>query len=1547
MIDASWAKPTRTLSPRSATVLAVPLGLLTFVVSLVFGALLHLDLPASKATARALTARFFNQAFLGQISITELERLGLGGLTARGVTIKDPEQRPVIEAAEVQVDVSLIQLLLHVLTTRGSIDIPLDKVTLRRPAVYLLTTKQRGPDGEPLGHPSIADAFSPRSPSEDDGQAGPAVRVWFPAVRLERLYLRGRVTAERALEVQVPLAEATVLVTDRGVRVDVERFGLRASGFGGVDTIATGEVRMRLPGAIDGSVRGRIGSIPITQVFRVDGDRMLIEGSLPELEASALRSLFAEWPLEGTIGLTNKIEGTLPRLNAEVVVTAGSGQVRATGLLTTSPGLEADLDVDTKDLDLSALGRTLPQTRLNLRSAVEIWLMNERPNFEINATLAESEYQGTPLPVVDLWANYDERGLTADATLHERGLPVHLAVSGEPGKRLDFELEMRRTALHESPRLVALLAAQGEVSGNIDGRLEGKTLSAKWALAGYGIGVRSVSLGRVSTTGSTSFQLDDLQKANIELDAEAKDLTAGGVTVPELSLKARGPLLQPTVSLDASTALGAPVHLAATVHPETLGVSNLSGRVGKGDEEVRVELDHGTFADGTARLRGLEVQSGGTLKGDLAVAGSVGQAKLTAQSFDLRTLVASFGLDRTKLSGTLDLDVDAHISDRSSGHVQAKLRNGSLLGVAGLNGEISTDLEGRRVVGQATFEVDGVLESIANWDITLSGSVVDPGSYPDATGSVSLDLEDVQLSWLRAFLPESSGVTRASGTAKAHLEAERQNPGSVPNVRFVGETAGLSFDFGQGDQLRRLDAIDVSARGSINQERQRVELALGVKDGEGDLLTASGGIGLPLDEWIAAPPAANTVQDVVQAAPLECVVLIPERRLVDFPDALRLPPWEGRLAARAILRGSAQDPEFDVNLSALDIEGAELGLLRPVSLETTARYRLTTGLLSGSLQARQGSSRVASAALKVVVPLAHVTGEVPVGTAAWTGALQVVVEDAPLGLVAALTEQQVGGTAQGSIGITRKGYPIAVDASLRLKQVVVAGTALGEGDLSLAIKEHALRATAALEDEFGNLEAQATLAVNPTPWALEIDRNAEIALGITSRGHDAAVLQPFVSTTLSELGGELNGSFQLHLRPGSSSDGPMDARVSGQMTMEDGVVTPSAMGLRFTDTNFAVRAERRGEFNVLHLSDLRAKARSGSDNIRGEATVYLKGLTFDHATFRLDPKQLPLMKSGAQIASVTGTLRGEFQNFESHQAVNLDLSGLHVDLPTIATNDVIELSDNPTIEVIQRPRKEVVEQSGGSSTPLRVAVDLGPGVKVRSSLFQVTVSGRPEIEVTDVTRIDGDVRLAKGGSVTVLGKVFLIEDGLISFDTLDSTNPHLNITAAWRASSGVLARVTISGTASAPTLEWSSDPPLPGGEDEVIALVLGGGGGAAKSGGSGGAAIAGMAMAVNQLIGETGIRNVEVYAGREAEAAEGEVARLSQRSWDSYTASIQLTDELWFQGSYKAESTGPGGTTPRSGISGTLDWRFAPAWSASTEIGMLGVGLDLLWQHRY
>jgi hypothetical protein len=194
----------------------------------------------------------------------------------------------------------------------------------------------------------------------------------------------------------------------------------------------------------------------------------------------------------------------------------------------------------------------------------------------------------------------------------------------------------------------------------------------------------------------------------------------------------------------------------------------------------------------------------------------------------------------------------------------------------------------------------------------------------------------------------------------------------------------------------------------------------------------------------------------------------------------------------------------------------------------------------------------------------------------------------------------------------------------------------------------------------------------------------------------------------------------------------------------------------------------------------------------------------------------------------------------------------------------------------------------------------------------------------------------------VLGRVFIVERGTVHFDTGDATNPHLDVSATWRSQSGVLVRATITGTAREPHLEWGSEPPLPGGQADVVALVLGSGGSSANGGG---AAVAAVGALANEALAQTGVRGVEIYAAEEG-TSDGQVARLSDTRRTTYTAAVQVSEELWFEGSYGTERTGPE-ADPRAGFSGTLDWRFAPDWSARTEVGQLGVGLDLLWQYRY
>jgi autotransporter translocation and assembly factor TamB len=93
----------------------------------------------------------------------------------------------------------------------------------------------------------------------------------------------------------------------------------------------------------------------------------------------------------------------------------------------------------------------------------------------------------------------------------------------------------------------------------------------------------------------------------------------------------------------------------------------------------------------------------------------------------------------------------------------------------------------------------------------------------------------------------------------------------------------------------------------------------------------------------------------------------------------------------------------------------------------------------------------------------------------------------------------------------------------------------------------------------------------------------------------------------------------------------------------------------------------------------------------------------------------------------------------------------------------------------------------------------------------VTVTGTT-IEPIIVGRLES-VR----GTFALLGKSFQLTQSVIGLDGGQKVDPTLDIQAQATAS-GLTAIVQIGGTASAPTLKLTSDPPLP--QDEVLAQLL-------------------------------------------------------------------------------------------------------------------------------
>jgi hypothetical protein len=144
----------------------------------------------------------------------------------------------------------------------------------------------------------------------------------------------------------------------------------------------------------------------------------------------------------------------------------------------------------------------------------------------------------------------------------------------------------------------------------------------------------------------------------------------------------------------------------------------------------------------------------------------------------------------------------------------------------------------------------------------------------------------------------------------------------------------------------------------------------------------------------------------------------------------------------------------------------------------------------------------------------------------------------------------------------------------------------------------------------------------------------------------------------------------------------------------------------------------------------------------------------------------------------------------------------------------------------------------------------------------------------------------------------------------------------------------VSGTLKQARLRLTSDPPRT--EPEIYALLLGG----SSAGEGGDARAAGAGVGADQilapLLANTPLSRVEFRAGNE---------QLSQeRSYSTYTAAVPISDEVWFEGSFKSRNTSD---EEREAFSGTVDWRFRRNWSLRTEVGTIGTGVDLLWQYRY
>ncbi len=947
--------------------------------------------------------------------------------------------------------------------------------------------------------------------------------------------------------------------------------------------------------------------------------------------------------------------------------------------------------------------------------------------------------------------------------------------------------------------------------------------------------------------------------------------------------------------------------------------------------------------------------AGGTLTGSATLTPKDLRADIRGSGVNLSAFSHALGLARHTLEGTLNVDANVHLQeDASSGYVSVSLGDGSVMGLEGIALSARSTFQDSRVSGGGQLTITDLGAVGADWKGKVDGNPLELAAWKRAIGSANINADRVSLAGLE-FRLKNQGVDSVKGKATLNLRVNREDPEELPTVYFVAGTQGLDVGFHTEDKKTeerkdyRVRELDVQTSGVINGTTGQTQASTRIYDQIGELASLSGTIDLELRRLLEAN--GRQALDMLSRAPIDARLAVPDRPLGQLPTDLRPSGFDGTVAADVRVRGSLSEPDVEVGVFGTALKPQSSRLAQPFDAIVRGRYIATSGDFDATAELKVKGRRVALGKSSGNASWAGIKAGRPLSEDWWQVGATLKLEDLPLEAFPPFSDNYVQAKLAGSLSAQRSKGKALVVASVKVKDPILDRVRLGQGSISFRSDNDRADATLRLSDAAGNLEASLRTGLEWVDLLPALDERASVRVDLSAKNYDAVVLQPFLDRMFTQVSGRVDGKFHAILRrrdTGPDTPGPAwTGTIDGSAKVREGVLQITTLGLELEDVRFAVTAKSDGVGTSVELSGLKAKVRSDIDNVEGTSRFYLTGLDLTRGAGWLRMDSVPLLLEGVNQGTGTGYATFRMEKIEEGMLLELNIPRLEARLPRSSSRSVYDVDDNPDIQVAQLLR-EPKRSSDEKPSLWLVPIKLGREVRVTRSDMEVYVRGEPTLRLAAKPSLEGFVELVPGGRIPALGKAFVIERGLISFDTGDPTDPHLNATASWRAGDNTTIYVDVTGTLKHAELGLRSDPPKP--EPEIIALMLGGvsttgedqqtAAGADNAGGGTGSAAVNIgggvaAIGLNELLADTPLGGVELRADATSKAA------------PSYTAAYRASSKVYFEGTYQAADNSGIDDTVKEGFTGTVDYRFLPNWSLRTQIGNTGTALDLIWQYRY
>jgi translocation and assembly module TamB len=1520
-----------------------------FLLAVGLGLVVHVGIPPMQRVVVARVNGALAPVFAGKLTIDRVGSLGLASVGGVDAHMDDPDGKTVIRATGIAGRVSTAALVRSLVS--GDIAVGIPEASLTSAEVSL--------DADDGGTLRIAKAFLPRTPS-NPASSGPGVRLSMPRVHLGHVSVHVDAEASPSVDAQASPSKAPAGLPPLDADADAIDGSLAvAPGHVDVDVTRARWVARNLPGGVGAqgdavghlalpSPEGRelglhltteatVATIAVKAGATFDGGQIDATLDVPAAMPDQVRAIVPSWPPESPLSMHAEAHGALPRLTFHAHASLDASSLDVDGPVTVVPRLQASVHVSARRIDARTLVPASSPPHTDLGAAGDVSLTT-KPDGAMTVNVAMDLEPGTiasvPTPTAAVTGEMtrapDPGGgitATAKAVVHEPGAPTVVTVRLAPKKRsmsLSFQVEANSPDLAQVPALrqVAKGRALAQATGTVD--LGAEAVDASLSVAGE----------EVEAFGASA------QAARLEVHA------TGALRSPALAVQLGGEGLEvwrlQCRWLRASSQVG--IEGGLTLRDVDLDTRAAEQRVHANARFVHIAGEDVRVEDAVVKGFGAPIE--GTLTSE------PGRLYLRARSGELDLARIARFLRLSYLhEGRVGMDIDATVGRGvADGRVDFDVSHASFGEFKDANARVEATLKGREAAGHITASV----ADIGSIDVQSSsvqigdqGGTLSMAAWRRAWGVVDAKAH-VDLPKLMAQLPPDALPIRLVGGAidlTARVDRDSMNDAS-PGVDVEVATTGLQLAGGAGATAWRIDGLDPTLHVTVDGDTGATVLEAGVHDAKGPIAA--------IDAKSTAVPYAlvssgEGLASALRAMPFDAHASISERPIESLPVALGLAGVHGMVHAGIDWHGAVTTPTIAADASIKREPGDVSGSVLPFDIVVTGHYDGAHADVT-----LQGSSRdkvVLDASARADAKAGDLLAGVGGAAVPWTASAKAKLDGMSLRAFTFLSDRQMRGKASGDLSIDGLHDDAHASATLTFDGLTVGEVHCRAARMQATLDGHAFDASAHVEqDDDGYVDARAHAGEH---WgsalvpALDVSQAASVIA--SAKKLRAELLLPFVTGAFTQLDGRIDADARVDVDPAAKV-----ARPQGTVTLTGGTFELVSLGGEFADVSGTLKLTPDG---LIQLENFVAHPLTGK--LEAAATARLAGLAFGGASATVQvPKTapIPVVFEGVQMGSLDGHLDLEaLPGTDRGLAVTIGAPSLHMALPDVGAHDVQQLGDLEGVSTgvhagaagfVEVPLDATVATgtAGPPPAPIKLDIRLGDDVQVtRGTDLAVRLQGEPIVTIAEEVTVTGQIRLVRG-QISVQGKAFTIDKGTVTFVGDDPSNPQVVLTAEWTAPDQTRVYADFVGPLKTGKVTLRSDPVLPGGQNDILALLLGATTDSATGGFSNaGAGVAGGAVTqpINKALG--GVNKALDKFG----LAGGITANI-----DTTTANprpevaVQIARDISLQVSWVIGQRAPG-TNPDTTLA-TLSWRFLRKWSVATTVGDAGTSIvDLIWQHRY